>query len=135
MIDKPHIIAIPNSIDERGQINFLELDREIDFAIKRIYYISNVNSNKDRGHHAHKELRQLMIAVGGIVEVELDDGKNKYNFKLDSLNKALYIPKGYWRILKFSDAKTVCFVCASEKYSESDYIKDYQEFLKYKSAN
>ncbi len=132
MHKKPNIVDIDTFIDERGKINFLEIGKEIDFAINRVYFISNVSPNKERGHHAHKKLRQFIIAVGGRVEIELDDGKNKFNFVLDSTDKGLYVPCGYWRVLRFFDKNTHCFVFASEKYAAQDYIRNYQEFLDYK---
>lgn len=133
MFQKPHIIEIKKVVDDRGQVNFFELGKEIDFEIKRVYYLSNVAPEQQRGKHAHKKLRQLMIAVNGVVEIEIDDGKgNKNNFVLDSIDKALYLPVGYWRVLKFSSPEALCFVFASEKYEEDDYIKDYQEFVEYK---
>jgi dTDP-4-dehydrorhamnose 3,5-epimerase-like enzyme len=131
MFDKPKIIKIPKCLDERGQINFFEIDKEIDFAIKRVYYISNVPNGQERGKHAHKELKQLMLAASGEVEIELDDGKNKYNFKLNSLNEALYVPKGFWRVLKIKEKTAVIMVFASQIYDEADYIFDYNEFLQY----
>ncbi len=133
MYKKPTIIKIEKIIDERGQLNFFEIDKDIDFLIKRVYFISNVAKNKERGQHAHKKLKQLMIAVGGAVEIDLDDGLgNKFSFVLNSSSEALYIPCGYWRVLKFFDQNTNCFVFASQKYDTSDYIRNYQEFVEYK---
>ena len=129
-MNKPRIITIPNHIDSRGEICFLEIAKTIDFDIKRIYYITNVPQGAERGRHAHKNLKQLMIAVGGSVNIELDDGKQKYNFLLSSPSQALYIPTGYWRILKFNDKNTSCFILASEEYDKNDYISNYEEFLR-----
>ncbi len=135
MEKKPQIIDIKNIVDERGQINFFEFEQEISFKIERVYYISQVLPNFDRGHHAHKKLQQLILAIGGIIEIELDDGLgNKNIFKLDSLNKALFVPAGYWRVLKFGSKEVVCMVFASQKYDENDYIRNYQEFLEYKKS-
>lgn len=133
-MNKPHIISITNHIDERGEICFFETAKTIDFSIKRIYYITNVPNEKERGKHAHKKLKQLMIAVGGSVNIELDDGKKKYNFLLSSPNQALYVPCGYWRVLKFLDKNATCFVFASEEYDKEDYIFDYDEFVKSKKS-
>lgn len=133
-IIKPSIIKIPGSIDERGEISFFEINKEIDFAIKRIYYISKVPPNLTRGHHGHKKLKQFMIAINGSFEVELDDGKNKYSFILNNSKEGLYIPAGYYRVLKNFSSGAICLVCASEIYDKEDYIFDYQDFLKWKSA-
>ena len=131
-MNKPQIITVTNHIDERGEICFFETAKILDFDIRRIYYITNVPNGEERGNHAHKKLKQLMIAVGGSVNIELDDGNKKYNFLLSSPSQALYIPAGYWRVLKFLDQKTTCFVLASEKYDTDDYIFDYDEFVKTK---
>ena len=71
-----------------------------------------------------------MIAVGGVINVELDDGKQKYSFLLSSPNQALFIPTGYWRILKFHDKSASCFVLASEIYDANDYSSSYDDFIK-----
>jgi len=130
-MNKPKIITIPNHVDERGELCFLEVANIIDFDIKRVYYITNIPRSAERGHHAHKKLRQLMIAIGGNLNIELDDGKQKYNFLLSSPNQALYVPAGYWRVLKFNDKNASCFVLASEGYDEGDYIRNYDEFLQW----
>jgi dTDP-4-dehydrorhamnose 3,5-epimerase-like enzyme len=85
-----------------------------------------------RGAHAHKELQQLMVATSGSVSVTLDDGKDKKTFVLDKPWKGLLVVPGLWRDLDNFAGGTVCMVLASEKYESGDYIRDYNEFLKYK---
>lgn len=128
-MNKPRIITVESHKDNRGEIYFLEIAKTIDFNIKRIYYITNIPQNIERGHHAHKKLKQLMIAVGGEVNIKLDNGREKFNFTLSEPNQALYVPTGYWRTLTFSSNNATCFVLASEEYDESDYIFDYEKFL------
>ena len=85
-----------------------------------------------RGAHAHKQLQQLMIATSGSVHVTMDDGTNKRTFVIDKPWKGLLVAPGLWRTLDDFSGGAVCMVLASEKYDVDDYIRDYQEFLKYK---
>lgn len=129
----PTIFKIPSYNDERGSMSFIERDNSIiDFDIKRIYYLYNIPKGRTRGDHAHKKLQQLMIAISGSIEIILDDGKKKESFLLSSPDEALYVPSGYYRHLKFTK-DAICLVIASEKYDESDYIRNYDDFIKWKS--
>ncbi len=130
---KLQIIQIPVCIDERGDISFLELGKEIDFPINRVYYISKVPKNSTRGHHAHKKLKQLMIAINGSFDVIMHDGKNEQRFHLNSSTQALYIPSGNYRILENFSDDAICLVCASEIYDADDYIFDFEDFIRWKS--
>ena len=125
------IIDIRKYADTRGYLSVIEGGIDIPFEIKRIYYLYMV-PEAARGAHAHKELQQLMVATSGSVSVTLDDGKDKKTFVLDKPWKGLIVVPGLWRDLdNFADG-TVCMVLASEKYESEDYIRDYNEFLKYK---
>ena len=117
--------------DTRGYLSVIENDLDIPFDIKRIYYLYMV-PEVARGAHAHKELQQLLIATSGSVEVIMDDGKEKKSFLLDKPWKGLLIPSGLWRDLENFSHDAVLLCLASEKYDEHDYIRDYNEFLKYK---
>lgn len=117
--------------DTRGYLSVIENDLDIPFDIKRIYYLYMV-PEVARGAHAHKELQQLLIATSGCVEVIMDDGKEKKSFLLDKPWKGLLIPPGLWRDLENFSHDAVLLCLASEKYDENDYIRNYDEFLKYK---
>lgn len=129
-IDDTRIIEIPKIVDEqgRGKLSFIEKDI-IPFKINRVYYLYDVPSDAYRGGHAHKELKQFLIALSGSFEVLLDDGENKKRVMLNKPNKGLLIPTGIWRELDNFSSGAVCLVLASEPFDESDYIRDYQEFL------
>ena len=123
------IISLPKLSDSRGDLSFIENNHQIPFNIKRVYYLYNVPHDAKRGAHSHKNLEQLMIAISGSFDITLDDGINKQTYHLNSPSKGLYIPSLIWRdIQNFSD-DAVCIVLASEPYDESDYIRDYQNFL------
>lgn len=125
------IIDIRKYADDRGYLSVIEGGIDIPFDIKRIYYLYMV-PEAARGAHAHKELQQLMVATSGSVSVTLDDGRDKKTFVLDKPWKGLLVVPGLWRDLDNFAGGTVCMVLASEKYETADYIRDYNEFLKYK---
>lgn len=117
--------------EELGYLSFFESNKDIPFDIKRIYYIYDVPVGLKRGQHAHKELQQVLWCPYGEIEVILDDGKEKTVYLLDSPEKALLVFKGYWHDMYWNKEGSVLCVAASDYYSEEDYIRDYDEFLKY----
>ena len=119
--------------DRKGNISVVENGRDVPFDVKRTYYLYDVPGGESRGGHAHKELRQLIIAASGSFTVTLDDGHVKRTFTLNRPYHGLYVVPGIWRTLDDFSSGAVCLVLASEKYDTSDYIRDYNEFLKYKS--
>jgi len=116
-----------------GYLTAIEGNREIPFNIKRIYYIYNVPKEIKRGSHAHKRLEQVLICVNGNVKIKADDGNEKNIFKLSNQNKGLYIGPAIWHEMYDFSPSTVLLVLASKYYNESDYIRDYEEFMKYKN--
>lgn len=127
----PAIIDVPEIRDHAGALGVVEKDLPFPFPLKRVYFLYDVPSNAVRGSHAHKELKQLIIAVSGSFEVELDDGRTKTTFLLSSPNSGLSVPPGYWRTLKDFSAGSTALVFASEVYDPDDYIRDYDEFVRW----
>lgn len=119
--------------DRKGNISVVENGRDVPFNVKRTYYLYDVPGGESRGGHAHKELRQLIIAASGSFTVTLDDGHVKRTFTLNRPYQGLYVVPGIWRTLDDFSSGAVCLVLASEKYDASDYIRDYNEFLEYKN--
>lgn len=117
--------------DDRGTLVALEQERNIPFEIKRCYYMYDTVQGVRRGFHAHKSLKQVLVCVKGQCKVLLDDGKEQEHVLLDSPNRGLYIESDIWREMYDFSEDAVLMVLASELYDESDYIRDYQEFLKY----
>ena len=128
------MIDIRRYSDTRGYLSVVENGIDIPFDIKRIYYLYMV-PEVARGAHAHKELQQLLIATSGSVEVIMDDGHSKKSFMLDKPWKGLLIPSGLWRDLENFSGGAVLMCLASEGYDEKDYIRDYDEFLKFKGRS
>ena len=117
--------------------NFTRLDDRslLPFEVKRIYYLYGIPENQERGAHAHKELFQLLLAASGSFRVELDDGKNTKKIFLTQPSPGVLIKPGIWRNLTDFSFGSVALVLASEYYTEDDYIRSYDEFLKYRQTN
>ena len=120
--------------DRKGNISVVENSKDVPFDVKRTYYLYDVPGGESRGGHAHRELRQLIVAASGSFTVTLDDGNVKRTFTLNRPYQGLYIVPGIWRTLDDFSSGAVCLVLASQGYDEADYIRDYQEFLKYKNG-
>lgn len=127
--NKPQLIDIPIVHDMRGNLSVVEGGELIPFDIKRLYYLYDVPGGATRGGHAHRMLRQLIIAASGSFDVILDNGKERTKYSLNRSYKGLYIPTMTWREIENFSSGAVCMVLASEHYDESDYIYDYDSFL------
>jgi dTDP-4-dehydrorhamnose 3,5-epimerase-like enzyme len=128
-MDKFKVIEIPVIRDSRGNLSFVESEKHVPFSISRVYYLYDVPGGSERGGHAHKKLKQLIIALAGSFDVVLDDGFNKTVINLNRAHQGLHLESMVWReILNFSSG-SICMVLASDFYNESDYIRDHDKFL------
>lgn len=125
-----HWIDLPVLGDDRGSLVAIEASDTIPFEVQRVYYIFNTKSGVARGFHAHHQLQQLAVCVSGKCRMVLDDGQTIEEAWLDSPNKGLLIGDMIWREMHDFSDDCVLLVLASEHYDESDYIRDYDEFLK-----
>lgn len=121
--------------DRKGNLSVVQNGSTVPFDVKRVYYLYDVPGGESRGSHAHKELSQLIIAASGSFRVTLDDGNVKRSFTLNRPYQGLYVKPGIWRDLDDFSSGAVCLVLASEVYEKEDYIRDYQEFLKFRKEN
>jgi hypothetical protein len=128
-IENCNLIALPKISDPRGNLSFIESGQHIPFEIKRVYYLYDVPGGSDRGSHAHKNLHQFIVAMSGSFDVVLDDGKEKKRFHLNRSYNGLYVCPMMWRYLDNFSSGAVCMVLASSHYDESDYIRDYSDFI------
>lgn len=126
------VIDVSRVHNEAGNITVAENMKNIPFEVRRVYYLYDIPGGEARGGHAHYELEQYIIAASGSFDVILSDGQNKKTVTLNRPNIALHIVPGLWRELDNFSSGSVCLVLASLKYDESDYIRDYGEFLKIK---
>ncbi len=115
--------------DERGQLIALEEHNDIPFEIKRVYYMYDTKEGVHRGFHAHKNLEQILICIHGSCKVLLDNGKEKKIVPLEKPYEGLYVANNMWREMYDFSSDAVLMVLASEVYNESDYIRNYNEFL------
>ncbi len=123
------LLEIPKISDPDGRGNLSVIEKDVlPFTIKRVYYLYDVPSDSSRGGHAHKELKQFIIALSGSFDVVLDNGSMRRSFTLNRPNKGLLIPSGVWRELENFSAGAVCLSLVSDYYNEDDYISDYNEF-------
>ncbi|MGL5779075.1 sugar 3,4-ketoisomerase [Cetobacterium sp.] len=121
--------------DISGSLSFFEKGNEIDFDIKRIYFIYEFNQNNKRGFHAHKNLKQVIWCPFGEIEIKFRKGKNVIKYTLDSPTKILVVNRGYWREFISLKPNSILCVGASDIYNEADYIRDYDKYLKWMEDN
>jgi hypothetical protein len=126
------ILPLSKINNRAGNITIVEGNSNVPFPIKRIYYLYDIPSGETRGGHAHKELYQLIVAASGSFDVLLNDGKNKKIATLNRPDYGLMIVPGIWRELFEFSSGAICMVLASHKYDETDYIREYDDFLKFK---
>lgn len=123
------LIDLPIIKDRRGNLTFIENSRHIPFEMKRAYYLYDVPGGSERGGHAHRGLHQFLIAMSGSFDITLDDGTTRKKYHLNRSYYGLYICPMIWREMDNFSSGSVCMVLASEFYDESDYFRDYKEFL------
>lgn len=125
-----------NKIHNRaGNITIVEGQENVPFDVKRIYYLYDIPGGENRGGHAHRDLRQLIVAASGSFDVILDDGINKKIVTLNRPDYGLMVVPGIWRELIEFSSGAICLVLASEVYIEDDYIREYHEFKDFKNAD
>lgn len=106
--------------------------RDLPFEIKRVYWTYDIPGGESRGGHAHKECKELIIAAGGSFDVTLDDGLEKVTFHLNHPYQGLFVDTGIWRTLEDFSSGALCLVLTSELFEEEDYIRDYDEFIRWR---
>ena len=125
------IINLPKIIDPRGNLTVAEQMHDIPFDVKWVYWVYDVPSGENRGGHAHKDCREFIIAVSGSFTVTLDDGKETKTFLLNHPYQGLLVETGIWRTLEDFSSSAVCLVLASDLFDEEDYIREYEDYIKY----
>jgi len=123
------LIELQTHGDERGSLISLERDKSIPFEVKRVYYSFGTKSGVVRGLHAHKKLKQLVVVVKGSCRFVLDNGKERISVVMNNSFQALYLDSMVWREIHDISEDCVCMVLADEVYDESDYIRNYDDFM------
>ena len=116
--------------DERGQLVAIEALKDLPFEFKRVYYIYDTKDGVRRGFHAHYDLEQILICVNGSCKIHLDNGFETEEVLLDKPSEGLYIANNMWREMYDFTKDAVLLVIASRPYEESDYIRNYDDFIK-----
>jgi len=128
-LDEPYIIKFNTHADDRGKLVALEEGQELPFRLQRVYYMRGLSEDKPRGYHAHRNLLQLVICLSGSCNFLLDNGRQTFDFHLNSPDEGLYIGNYMWREMHQLSRDCILLILASEKYSPSDYIDDYDKFI------
>ncbi len=129
-----NIITLPRQKSKAGNITTLDNTAGLPFTIKRIYYLYDIPGGESRGAHGHKKMEQLVIATSGSFNVTVDDGRCKKTVQLNQPGQALHIRPGIWRDITNFSSGAICLALASTLFSESDYIRDYEAFKRFKKA-
>lgn len=122
-------VDLPVVSDPRGNLCFIESEAHAPFEIRRVYYLYDVPSQSTRAGHAHKALQQLLIAPSGSFDVRLHDGVREERVTMNRPNRGLLVGPMLWRDIDNFSSGAVCLVLASLHFAESDYIRDFDDFL------
>lgn len=131
-MNEPTIINFPKILDDRGNLSFIEEFKNIPFKIERTYWIYDVPGGEARGGHAFKVQQEVIIALSGSFDVVVDNGKEKKTYSLNRSYYGLYIPNTPWREMVNFSTNSLALVVSSTQFSEQDYIRNYNDFLKSK---
>ncbi len=130
---KPKLIDLPKICDPRGNLSFIESEGHVPFEVKRCYWIYDVPGGMFRGGHAFREQDELIVALSGSFDVVLNDGSGEQRFHLARSYYGLYVPRMTWRAIDNFSTNSVALVLSSTEYDPSDYIEDFNEFIKLKN--
>ena len=128
-VDQCIIVELPKIKDPRGNLTIIESSKNIPFDIKRVFYIYDVPTGESRGAHAHKTLQQFIVCLSGSFDVKVDDGNQKKTIHLNRPWQGVYIPPMIWAAETNFDPGSVCLLVVSDFYDESDYYRNYDEFI------
>ena len=134
-INDVKIIELPKFLDTRGNLSFAEQNNHVPFKIKRTYWIYDVPGGEARGGHAFRQNQEFIVALSGAFDVVVDDGEQKKTFTLNRSYYGLYVPAGLWRTMENFSTNSLALEFGSEHYDEADYIRDYDEYLKYRKTS
>ncbi len=125
-------LELPKIEDPRGNLTYIEQEKHVPFKIKRVYWIYDVPGGQIRGGHAFREQQEFVIALSGSFDVIVNDGSNETLFHLNRSYYGLYIPNGLWRIMDNFSTNSVALVLSSTFFNEGDYIRNFDDFKKFK---
>lgn len=128
MAQRYRIVDLPKHADARGTLSFAQTPDHIPFVPLRMFMLFDMKDGAERGDHAHRAQHQFVVMMHGSATIEVDDGNTRDEVLLDGPTRALHVPPMLWLKLRFQN-DSVCAVLASGIYDETDYIRNYAEFL------
>ncbi|WP_276528649.1 WxcM-like domain-containing protein [Rosistilla oblonga] len=128
------MLELPTINDMRGKLTIAQWNEHLPYSPERTFFVHRIPSEKIRGEHAHRECQQVLVAISGKVEVVIDDGEQRQQITLNDSRKALHIPAGIWATQYGYTPDCVLVVFASHNYDESDYIRDYDDFRRFRGV-
>ena len=129
-IKRPRLIELPKIKDPRGNLTFIESGKHVPFLVQRNYWIYDVPSGMWRAGHAFHHQEELVVALSGSFDVVVNTGNEERTFHLSRPQIGLYIPSMRWRHINNFSTNSVALVLSSTAYDESDYITDFEQFVK-----
>jgi len=127
---KHQLVELPERVDARGALTFAQQGDHVPFAVKRLFAIYKLAEGSSRGGHAHRAQHQFLMMLAGKAAITVDNGEASSRIVFDRPNVALYVPPMLWLELEDFSQNAVCVVLASDLYSEADYIRDREEFIR-----
>ena len=127
------LIDLPKILDERGNLSFFENEKQIPFAIARVYWIYDVPGGQSRGGHAYRTLQEVIVALSGSFVVILNDGKEEKKYTLNRSYFGLYVPKMIWRHMENFSTNSLAMIIADQPFSEEEYLRDFNQFVQTKN--
>jgi UDP-2-acetamido-3-amino-2,3-dideoxy-glucuronate N-acetyltransferase len=124
------LVRLPKVVDVRGSLTFAEIEEGLPFEAKRVFLVFDVSNRHVRGSHAHRTLHQFLIAIGGRIVVAIDDGRERSQVHLSEPTLGLHIPPMVWATQYDYSPNAALVVLASAEYDASDYIRDYDQYLR-----
>lgn len=124
------VIEFKDLGDERGKLVVIEGNDSIPFDIKRVFYIYGSDPDVVRGQHANKESEFVLINVAGQSKVRITNGREEFIVELNRPMMGVYIPKMVWKDMYDFSQDSVLLVLASTHYDGSEYIRDYDQYIK-----
>lgn len=124
------LIMLEKHHHENGNLSVVENGRQLPYDVQRVYYVYDVPGGVERGGHSHYVCQEFIVAASGSFDIEIDDGRTKRAVTLNRSDRGLLVAPGIWRVLNNFSSGAVCLVLASDRFDESDYVRDYDEFLK-----
>ena len=130
-MNKVKMLEFPQRGDERGHLVIVEGGIDVPFEIKRAFYIYGSDADVVRGQHANRKTEFVLINIAGKSKVKVKDGEgNEAIYCLNRPHTGIYLPTMVWKDMYDFSEDSVLLVFASEHYDASEYIRNYDDYVK-----